>query len=183
MNKQTHRTVRSVVMKLALAAALVACGGLAGADEGKGTLHSPWKAQGKVYGTGPNTLMFVGEIEGTLYAESGKGIFDAARMICPMLYELDVLDGTTRSEGRCAIRPKEGADVIYATYACQGQIGTCAGRLEITGGTGKYDGMSGSGAMTSRTGAGEMAIRMGPGGGISNAEGLMTMTGFSCKTR
>ncbi len=183
MSKQMHRTIRSAVIKIALVTTLATCGGFAGADEGKDTLFFPWKAHGKVYGTGPKALMFVGDIEGTLYAEAGKGIFDAALMICPMLYEIDAGDGNTRSEGRCAIRPRGGEDVIYATYSCHGQIGSCMGRLDLTGGTGKFDGISGSGTMASRTGAGELAIRLGPGGGISNAEGLMTLSGFSCKTR
>jgi hypothetical protein len=183
MSKHTHLAARSTLMKMTLAASLAASIGFAAADELKDDLLFPWEANGKVYETGFKTLMFVGEIVGTLYAESGKGVLDAASMLCPMLYEIDMEGGNTRSEGRCAIYPKGGAEVIYATYSCRGQIGSCAGRLDLTGGTGAYDGISGSGEMASRTGASALAARVGPGGGIRNSEGLMTLKGFSYKTR
>jgi hypothetical protein len=183
MNTHTHRTTGTVVTKTLLAATLAACSGLAGADEFKDTLLFPWEAHGKVYEVAPNTLMFVGEIEGTLYAETGKGPLDAALMLCPMLYEIDVEGGNARSEGRCAIFPKGDSDVVYATYSCHGQIGSCAGRLDLSGGTGRFEGVSGSGAIASRSGAVELAVTAGPGGDISNAGGLMTLGGFSYKTR
>jgi hypothetical protein len=182
MSKQMHRKAKTAVMKIALATTL-ALGGFAGADEFKGTLLFPWEAHASVYDVGPKTLMFVGHAEGTLYADAGKGILDAAVTICPMLYEIDVESGDTRSEGRCAISPKGEEGVIYATYSCHGQIGSCAGRLDLTGGTGKFEGISGSGAMVSRTAAGDLAIKLGPGGGISNAEGLMTLSDFTARTR
>lgn len=182
MNKHTHRTAATAVMKIILAATLAACSSFAGADEFKGTLHFPWEAHGKVYDVAPKTLMFVGEIKGILYAETGKGILDAASMLCPMLYEIDVDGGNARSEGRCAIYPKGGTDVVYATYSCHGQIGSCAGRLDISGGTGKFEGASGWGVMGSRSGASELAIKLGPGGDIAHSEGLMTLREFSYKT-
>jgi hypothetical protein len=183
MSKQMHHMARAAAGKIALALTLAVCGGFANADEFKGTLLLPWEAHAKVYDVGPNTLMFVGEVTGTLYADAGKGLFDAALAICPMLYEIDVENGNTRSEGRCAFYPKGGEGVIYATYSCHGQIGSCAGKLDLTGGTGKFEGITGSGEMVSRTGAGELAIKLGPGGGITDAEGLMRLSNFSAKTR
>ncbi|MCU0840859.1 MAG: hypothetical protein MUC79_03950 [Thiobacillaceae bacterium] len=182
MNKHPHRTTPPASMKIMLLATLLCCGGLAAADEFKGNLLFPWEAHGKVYDAGPDTLMFVGEIEGTLYAESGQAALDAAFMICPMLYEIDTASGETRGEGRCAIYPKDVGAVIYATYSCRGQIGACAGRLDLTGGKGKFEGISGSGDMSSRTGASALAVRLGPGGGITNAEGMMTLNGFAYRT-
>lgn len=183
MRKHPHRTTPTPGMKIMLLATLLCGGGLAAADEFKGNLLFPWEAHGKVYDAGPDTLMFVGEIEGTLYAATGQGALDAASMICPMLYEIVVSSGETRGEGRCAIYPKDTEAVIYATYSCRGQIGSCAGRLDLTGGTGEFEGVSGSGEMTSRTGASALATRLGPGGGITNAEGLMTLGGFAFQTR
>jgi hypothetical protein len=182
MSKRTPTTARSAIPWITLAAALFAGVGFAAADEVKGKLLFPWEAQGKVYETGRNTLMFVGEIVGTLYADSGKGALDGASMVCPMLYEIDAESNNTRSEGRCAIYPKGSGEAVYAAYSCHGQVGSCAGRLDLTGGTGKFSGISGSGDMVSRTGTSELAIRLGPGGGISNGEGLMTLRGFSYKT-
>jgi len=183
MNNHTHHTTGVQAAKIILAATLAYCSGFAGADEFKGTLLLPWDAHGKVYEVAPKTLMFVGEVKGTLYAESGAGALDGAFMLCPMLYEIDVEGGNTRSEGRCAIVPRGGTGMVYATYSCQGQIGSCAGRLDFNGGTGKFDGVSGTGKMVSRTGAVESAVRVGPGGDISKAEGLMTLSEFSYKTR
>jgi hypothetical protein len=183
MSKQMHRTARTAGMMIALATTFALCG-VAKAEEFKGTLLFPWEAHAKVYDVGPKTLMFVGQVEGTLYAEAAsKGIFDAAVTICPMLYEIDVESGNTRSEGRCAVYPKGEEGVIYATYSCHGEIGSCAGRLVLTGGTGKFEGISGSGPMASRTGAGDLAIKLGVGGGITDAEGLMTLSGFTARTR
>ena len=180
MSKQP--IAREAILRIALAASLAAAAAPAGAEDFKDNLLFPWEAHGKVYEVGPRTIMFVGEIDGTLYAESAKGFFDTAFAVCPMLYEIDVAAGLTRSEGRCAIYPKGGEGVVYATYSCQGQIGACAGRLDLTGGTDKYEGIRGTGPTLSRTGAGELAARLGHGGSITNAEGLMTLTGFAGKT-
>lgn len=166
-----------------LALALLAMSGLAGAADCGGTLVFPWTAQGKVYEVGAKTLMFVGEIKGTLYAESGKGLLDAAPMICPMLYEIDAASGENRGEGRCAIYPRGVEGVVHAVYSCKGPSGSCEGRFDLSGGRGKLEGITGWGPLVSRTGASEMAVKLGPGGLISNAEGLMTLNGFSCKTR
>ena len=166
-----------------LAAALLLVSGLAGAADCGGTLVFPWSAQGKVYEVGAKTLMFVGEIKGTLYATSGKGLLDAAPMICPMLYEIDAASGENRGEGRCAIYPKGVEGVVHAVYSCKGSAGACEGRFDLSGGRGKLEGITGSGPLASRTGASEMAVKLGPGSLISNTEGLMTLNGFSCKTR
>ncbi len=182
MKNHTDHTTGTAVKRIIVAATLAACSGFAGADECTSTLLFPWDAHGKVYEVAPKTLMFVGEIKGTLYAEPGKGVLDAAMMRCPMLYEIDVGNGDTRGEGRCAIHPKGTSDVVYAIYSCQGEIGSCTGRLDLNGGTGRFEGISGSGAMSSRTGASELAVRLGPGGAISNAEGLMTLHEFSYRT-
>lgn len=178
-----HHTAMKAIIRIALAASLATAGGPVMAEEFKDTLLFPWEAHGKVYEVGPKTIMFIGEIEGTLYAEAAKGLFDTAFAICPMLYEIDIAGGLTRSEGRCAIFPKGGEDVVYATYSCKGQIGSCAGRLDITGGTGRFEGITGYGPTLSRTGAGELAVKLGHGGSITNAEGLMTLSGFAGKTR
>jgi hypothetical protein len=182
MNTHTHHSTGAALKKIVVAATLAACSGLAGAEDCTSTLLFPWDAHGKVYEVAPKTLMFVGEIKGTLYAETGKGVLDAASMRCPMLYEIDVTNGNTRGEGRCAIHPKGSSDMVYATYSCQGEIGSCAGQLYLSGGTGRFEGISGSGGLVSRTGASELAVRLGPGGAISNAEGLMTLREFSYST-
>ena len=183
MNKHTHRMIGTVAKKFILAATLAACSGFAGAEEFKGNLLFPWEAHGKVYEVAPKTLMFVGEIKGTLYAEAGKGALDAALMVCPMLYEIDVEGGTSRGEGRCAIFPRGDADEVYATYSCHGPVGSCEGRLDITSGTGRFEGIGGSGTIASRTGVVELAVTAGPGSDVSNAGGLMTLKAFSYKTR
>jgi hypothetical protein len=184
MIKPLHPAAWKAVTKLALAAALAVSSGFAAADEGKGTLIFPWEAHGKLYATGPKTLMILGEIEGTLYAaETGKGMFDGATIVCPMLHEVDVEKKSVRGEGRCNIFPKGSDDMIFATYTCLGEVGSCEGVLELTAGTGEYEGITGLGAISSRTGVADLALKLGPGGSITNAEGLMKITGFACTTR
>jgi hypothetical protein len=183
MIKKLHPAASKAAAKLAFAAALTVCGGFAAADEIKGSLLFPWEVHGMMYATGPKTLMILGEIEGTLYAEASKGIFDGATMVCPMQHEINVETGSVRSEGRCNIFPKGSEDMIFASYTCYGQVGSCDGTLELTSGSGQYEGITGSGAMTSRTGVGELVLKLGPGGSITNAEGLMKVTGFACKTQ
>jgi hypothetical protein len=183
MINRLHPTARKAATRIVFAAALAVCGGFAAADEIKGTLLFPWEVHGKLYATGPKTLMILGEIEGTLYGEGGKGIFDGATMVCPMQHEVNVESGSVRSEGRCNIFPKGSEDMIFASYTCYGQVGSCDGTLELTAGTGQYEGITGSGAITSRTGVADLVLKLGPGGSITNAEGLMKITGFACKTR
>jgi hypothetical protein len=182
MIEQLHLRAKAT-LKFALAAALAGTWGVASAGDIDSNLLFPWEAHGRLYATGPKTLMLLGEVEGTLYAESGKGKFDGATMVCPMLHEVNLEDKSVHGEGRCTIFPKGSDDVVFASYTCFGQVGSCEGVLELTAGTGKYEGISGSSNMVSRTGVADLALRLGAGGSISNAEGLMKLTGFSCKTR
>jgi hypothetical protein len=125
--------------------------------------------------------MLLGEVEGTLYAESGQGKFDGAAMVCPMLHEVNLEDKSVRGEGRCTIFPKGSDDVVFASYTCSGQLGACEGTMELTAGTGKYEAIRGMSTITSRTAVADLAIRLGAGGSISSAEGLMKLSGFTCK--
>ncbi|MCU0840654.1 MAG: hypothetical protein MUC79_02900 [Thiobacillaceae bacterium] len=166
--------------KFLFAAGMATWCGFVAAGELKGDMLFPWEAHGKLHATGPNTLMLLGEIEGTLYVESGQGKFDGAAMVCPMIHEINVEEKSVRGEGRCTIFPKASEDVVFASYTCVGQIGTCEGTLELTAGTGKYQAIRGVSSISSRTAVADLAIRLGSGGSISNAEGLMKLSEFVC---
>lgn len=178
MIERMHSNAKATV-KCLLAAGLAGWCGLAAAEDVRGNLLFPWETHGKLYATGPNTLMLLGEMEGTLYTESGKGKFDGSTMVCPMVHEIRVDDMSVRGEGRCTIFPKGDEDVVFATYTCSGQVGVCAGTIEFAGGTGTYKDVYGSGIMSSRTGVADLAVKLGPGGSITNAEGLMRINDFT----
>jgi hypothetical protein len=132
------------------AVGLLAVSGGAAAGESTERLLAPWQGEGQVFQIEPGKVMFLGRFDGILYADSGVGPFDGVPFVCPGTQVLDTSAGTVSSDGHCMLTPSEDEEV-YARWSCAGQASACKGRIEFTGGTGRFEGISGGGEMTVRT--------------------------------
>jgi hypothetical protein len=128
---------------------LVALSLAASAEEAVVKILAPWEAEGKLYRVGPQQIQFLGAFEGIMYLETGDSELDAALFICPTRHELDEATERTSASGRCHIVAAEGN--VYGRFECEGKIGSCDGRFEITAGTDALAGITGGGPMQIRT--------------------------------
>jgi hypothetical protein len=62
----------------------------------------PWEAEGRVFQTDTNTMMFLGAFTGVMYIESSQGEMHEAFVMCPIIQTLNLDLRTTRG---CQARP------------------------------------------------------------------------------
>ena len=105
-----------------------------------------------------------------MYIEDGKGTLDAALFVCPATQEINMVNSQTIAHGRCLISEDEG--IVYAEFTCQGVVGACQGKFNITGGEGPFEGIQGSSDIIIRSALGAMAVDQKSGTVIQAAEGL-----------
>ena len=106
----------------------------------KGVLS--WSGHGRVFQIGVDEQEFMGVLEGVLYIETSEGALDEAFMECTVKQLLHAGDNQTRAHGNCVII-QSGADNVFAEYRCEGAIGACRGTFNLTGGTGRFEGIKG----------------------------------------
>jgi hypothetical protein len=140
------------------------------AEEVNLKILAPWEAAGRVFKVGPEKLQFLGTFEGIMYIEDGKGTLDAALFVCPATQEINMVNSQTIAHGRCLISEDEG--IVYAEFTCQGVVGACQGKFNITGGEGPFEGIQGSSDIIIRSALGAMAVDQKSGTVIQAAEGL-----------
>jgi len=161
-----------VVRGLAVGAAGVfAITGVAAAGEGAERVVAPWQGEGQMFQIEPGKVMFLGRFDGILYVESAAGPLDGVPFVCPGTQVLDTAGGSIASEGHCMLTPSEDEEV-YARWSCTGQGGTCKGRLDFTGGTGRFEGIAGGGEMTVRTVLADLAEDTRSGEVVRTAAGI-----------
>lgn len=140
-----------------VAAALLARTAPAAAEEGTVNAVSAWQGQGRFYRVAKEQAFFVGAFSGMLFVETRQGDLDAAKLLCPATMELDVRSGAQSAEGRCVITTR-GGDQVFGRFRCAGSYGGgCAGRFELTGGTGKLERITGGGDFLIRSAISELA--------------------------
>lgn len=110
---------------------------------------APWEADGKMYRIGPQRIQFIGEFEGIMYFEDGDGALNTALFVCPTLHELNEATEKTLASGNCHIVSAEGN--VFGRFECEGAIGYCDGKFEITAGTDSLEGITGGGPIKIRT--------------------------------
>lgn len=149
---QGTRNVRSALgLTSCLFAAGLCLGNASQAAEQTISGFSAWEGQGTVYETGPKTGTFVGAIAGTLFIQTERGPAAAGYMICPALLEIDLQNATQAGEGKCTVTNDDGTKV-FAEWSCQGvHLVGCDGKITLTGGTGRMEGVTGSGTLSVRT--------------------------------
>ena len=170
---QKSRTRASLLAGVALLATLPFS---AGAEEETITVLAPWEAEGKIYKIGPQRIQFVGAFEGIMYIEAGAGELDAALFVCPTVHELNLETEKTRAHGHCHI--VDAAGNVYGQFSCEGALGYCDGRFEITAGSDDLEGISGAGPMKIRTALTTTMRDSTSGALVSEAAGLAIWPDF-----
>ena len=128
------------------------------AEEGTVKAMSAWQSQGDLFKVGENKGYFLGAFGGVLFVEDEKGSLDAAHILCPGTMDISLEDGSSESEGKCLITDRED-NLVFAKWKCSGiMLEGCKGRFDITGGTGKFEGILGSGDFVARTAIGELSM-------------------------
>jgi len=128
-----------------------------------------WKPVGQFgyYGVGDareiekGHVFWVGEFGGTFFSDKKDGLFDRAGVRCPAVNDIDTNKKKNRAMGYCIISDAAG-DQAYASWKCEGDIATCTGTFDYTGGTGKYEKISGNNTFAAKT-----ATNWGEGGPVS----------------
>jgi hypothetical protein len=111
------------------------------AKSGKVAFHSGWKGEGVMTKISDERMYWQGSYWGVSFNDAGKGIFHGAVLHCPAV--TDIHNKMLRTKGLCTVLDAEG-DTIFGDWTGQGSVGgEFAGRLTMTGGTGKYEGIEG----------------------------------------
>ncbi len=132
----------------------------------------PWQGQGQIFPVGTNKLRFLGSIEGIMYVETAEGDMNEAFVRCPIVQNIDAVDGSTSASGNCVIVVST-ADSVFAEITCEGFEGLCSGEFKLTGGTGQFAGISGSGRMTVRSPVHALAADLSEGTVVHIAAGIL----------
>jgi hypothetical protein len=128
------------------------------AEEGTVKAMSAWQSQGDLFKAGENKGYFLGAFGGVLFVADKKGSLDAAHILCPGTMDINLEDSSTEGMGKCLITDRED-NQIFAKWECSGiMLEGCEGRFDITGGTGKFDGITGGGDFVVRTAIGELSM-------------------------
>ena len=132
---------------------------------------APWSAAGTAYQIASDTILFQGEFRGIMYFDGADGELDASPFSCPARQVIQTDDGTSAASGYCAFQAP-GETLVFADWHCEGVPGSCEGRMEIRGGTGKFSGISGTGKMVIRTGLSFADVDLAAGKVSKSAEGI-----------
>ena len=131
----------------------------------------PWEASGHVYSVDTDTLQFLGALEGIIYVRTAEGALDEGFVVCPGSQLFNIKSGKVSGEGHCMITPSAG-DAVYAKWTCTGDLRICTGTFNLTGGTGKYEGIKGSSELLVRSSLDELIVGMPSGSVIRSATGI-----------
>jgi hypothetical protein len=132
----------------------------------------PWQGQGQIFLVGTDKLRFLGSLEGIMYVETAVGDMDEAFVSCPIVQNIDAVDGSTSASGNCVIVVST-EDSAFAEITCEGIAGLCSGEFKLTGGTGRFDGITGSGKMTVRSPVHALAADLSEGTVVHVAAGIL----------
>lgn len=147
----TLNRVRSSLYFFALALGLAIQSIALAAEETVLDAYATWEGRGQFFQVGIDTAVFVGSFGGALYVDEKKKLVQGGHLVCPGVVEIDFKSGKHSGNGRCVIGNEEG-ERIYALWNCAGKLGEgCSGRLTLTEGTGKWEGVKGSGSFTSQS--------------------------------
>jgi hypothetical protein len=93
-----------------------------------------------------------------MFIETGEGDLDAANLVCPANFEINLEDGSQTGQGRCTITGREG-DQVFAEWNCKGEhLKGCKGDFKLIGGTGEFNGITGEGDFKIRSAISERRI-------------------------
>jgi hypothetical protein len=151
---------------------LCAWSGLAFAASSTISAVIPWQGQGQIFPVDTNKLRFLGSLEGIMYVENAEGEMNEAFVRCPIVQNIDAVDGSTSASGNCVIVVST-TDSVFAELTCEGMTGLCRGEFKLTGGTGRFAGITGSGKMTVRSPIHALAANLSEGTVVHVAAGIL----------
>ena len=134
----------------------------------------PWEGKGRVFQVDPETVQFLGVLEGIMYVENSKGEMHEGFVQCPIVQYLDITSGASEATGHCEVTAGPD-DVVYAKISCKGRVGDCAGKFTIVVGEGRFTGISGEGDLRVRSPLRVLAGSLGSGDALRIASGLATI--------
>ena len=140
---------RHRMLGVALALSLLPWTGNAAGEESLRAVMS-WSGHGQFLQINLNEQDFLGMIEGILYIETSEGVLDEAFMECTVKLRIHTRDKETNAEGNCLII-QSGEDNVFAEYQCNGPPGACNGSFNLTGGTGRFEGIQGKSELIIRS--------------------------------
>jgi hypothetical protein len=164
--------MRKLIQTLALTAAFVAVSGTAAlAEQRSVSAVMPWDGHGEIFHVAPGEILFQGSLEGIMYAQTGEGELDEAFVVCPVTQRLNTEEKTTRAVGHCMITVS-GGDTVFGDFTCDGRIGLCAGQMNLTAGSGEFEGITGTGDLLIRSPLRALVSELGSGSAVSVATGI-----------
>ena len=111
------------------------------AKSGTGTIHSAYKGEGITTPIGDNRMYWTGAYWGFSFNDEGKGVLHEVAWHCPAI--TDIHNNRLTTKGTCALTDKDG-DKLYSDWTGKGPVGgEFAGKVTLSGGTGKYTGIQG----------------------------------------
>ena len=150
---------------------------LAGAAQaGEKTLNviMPWDGEGSIHVIAEEKILFSGNFNGIMYAESANGELDTAFAKCPAQQKIDRNSRQASAEGHCNITVSS-EDTVFAEWQCKGELGACKGTFTLTGGTGRFKGVTGSSELVIRSILNQIVVGMGDGSVVRSASGLAVL--------
>lgn len=133
-----------------------------------------WSGEGRVFQIGPQSMEFLGALEGIMYIETSEGEIDEAFVECSIKQSLHSGSAKTRGSGNCMI-VQSPEDTVFAEFDCDGQIGSCKGEFRLTEGTGSFKGIRGSSELIMRSPLGHVTEGLSNGAeiGVSSAVAIL----------
>lgn len=112
---------------------------------------SVWHADSKLGAGEAGTQVFDGTVNGPFYVDTEKGPVNSGAISCKARLTIKDADKTQQGRADCVITAKDGA-TVQGRINCHGvfQVG-CSGRIELTDGTGRFQGIQGGGAVVIRS--------------------------------
>jgi hypothetical protein len=105
------------------------------------TIHSGWKSVGDMTQVAENHSAGSGNFWGVTYNDKGHGLLHAGAVLCP--YTLEVINGAGPGKGTCAWGDTDGDKIFTDWSGLLTPAGEFNGMNQITGGTGKFNGIQG----------------------------------------
>jgi hypothetical protein len=115
-----------------------------GADlpkSGSFNIHSGWKGIGEMIKISDDHMYGSGSFWGVTYNDTGSGPLHAGPVVCS--YTLEIVKGPGTSQGSCAWGDVEGDKILTNYSGSLTPAGELSGMNQITGGTGKFNGIQG----------------------------------------
>jgi hypothetical protein len=134
-------------------------------------------ASGTIVKAGEKQVMVVGTLKGPMFVETDEGPVDAGSVVCGASVRID--HGTKRQTGTgvCTFEAQDGA-TAWGDWECGGyELIGCRGKLTLTGGSGRFEGVTGEGAMVWRPSAHELRKQL-DGTTLQNTTGLLIWRDF-----